>query len=86
MFGFDLEAISPMAQIGKLKGRPILLIAGVGDEMIPDSHTGFLYEAARQPKELWLIQGANHGGTLSAAGPEYERRVEKFFSGALKAT
>ena len=84
MFGLDLEAISPMAQIGKLSGRPILLIAGVGDETIPDSHTGFLYEAAGQPKELWLIQGANHGGTLSAAGPEYERRVEKFFSRALR--
>ena len=84
MFGLDLEAISPMARIGELAGRPVLLIAGMGDEMIPDSHAGFLYEAAGQPKELWLIQGADHGGTLSAAGLEYERRVEKFFSRALR--
>ena len=84
MFGFGLEAISPMARIGDLTGRPILLIAGVGDEAIPDSHAGFLYEAAGQPKELWLIQGAEHGGTLSAAGPEYEKRVEEFFSRALR--
>ena len=84
LFGVGLEAISPMSRIGELVGRPILLIAGVGDETIPDSHAGFLYEAAGQPKELWLIQGAEHGGTLAAAGPEYERRVEKFFSWALR--
>ncbi|MDH7499703.1 MAG: alpha/beta hydrolase [candidate division NC10 bacterium] len=84
LFGFGLEAISPMSAIGKLSGRPLLLIAGVGDETIPDAHAGYLYEAAGQPKELWLIQGAIHGGTLAAAGPEYERRVERFFSGALR--
>jgi uncharacterized protein len=84
MFGVDLDVISPMACIGELRNRPVLLIAGVGDEMIPDAHAGFLYEAAEQPKELWLIQGASHGGTLSAAGPEYEGRVEKFFSSALR--
>jgi pimeloyl-ACP methyl ester carboxylesterase len=84
MFGFGLEDISPMSAIGRLRGRPILLIAGVGDETIPDAHAGYLYEAAGQPKELWLIQGAAHGGTLAAAGPEYERRVEEFFSRALR--
>ena len=84
MFGFGLEDISPMSAIGRLRGRPILLIAGVGDETIPDAHAGYLYEAAGQPKELWLIQGAVHGGTLSAAGAEYERRVEEFFSRALR--
>jgi len=84
LFGFGLEAISPMSVIGKLSGRPILLIAGVGDETIPDAHAGYLYEAAGQPKELWLIQDAIHGGTLAAAGPEYERRLERFLSGALR--
>jgi len=84
LFGFGLEAISPMSAIGKLSGRPVLLIAGVGDETIPDAHAGYLYEAAGQPKELWLIQEAMHGGTLAAAGPEYERRLERFFSQALR--
>jgi len=84
LFGFGLEDISPVSVIGKLTGRPILLIAGVGDQTIPDAHAGYLYEAAGHPKELWLIQGAVHGGTLSAAGAEYEERVERFFSQALR--
>jgi pimeloyl-ACP methyl ester carboxylesterase len=84
LFGFGFEKISPMAAIARLSGRPVLLIAGVGDETIPDAHAGYLYEAAGQPKELWLIQGAVHGGTLAAAGPEYQKKVEEFFSQALK--
>jgi len=83
-FGFGLEEISPLSAIGRLSGRPILLIAGVGDEAIPDAHARYLYQAAGQPKELWLIREAVHGGTLAAAGPEYERRVERFFSQALR--
>ena len=84
LLGVGLEDISPMSAIGKLSPRPILLIAGVGDETIPDTHAGYLYEAAGHPKELWLIQGAIHGGTLAAAGSEYQERVERFFSQALR--
>ena len=84
LLGVRLEDISPMSVIGKLSPRPVLLIAGVGDETIPDAHAGYLYEAAGQPKELWLIQGAVHGGTLAAAGPQYQERVERFFSQALR--
>jgi len=43
-----------------------------------------LYAAAKEPKELWVIAGADHGGTLAAAGDEYEKRVGEFFDKYLK--
>jgi fermentation-respiration switch protein FrsA (DUF1100 family) len=43
-----------------------------------------LYAAAGDPKELWVIPGADHGGTLAAAGSEYEKRVGEFFDRNLR--
>ncbi len=43
-----------------------------------------LHAAAGEPKELWIIPGADHGGTLAAAGGEYEKRVGEFFDKYLK--
>ena len=41
------------------------------------------YEAAREPKELWLVPGAGHTGGIEAQPDEYERRVVGFFDDAL---
>jgi len=42
-----------------------------------------LYNAAQQPKELWIVTGAGHGGYIGVAPQEYERRVVTFFDKAL---
>jgi fermentation-respiration switch protein FrsA (DUF1100 family) len=41
------------------------------------------YEAAREPKQLWLVPGAGHTGGIEAQPAEYERRVVGFFDDAL---
>jgi uncharacterized protein len=41
------------------------------------------YEAAREPKEIWLVPGAGHTGGIEARPAEYERRVVGFFDDAL---
>jgi fermentation-respiration switch protein FrsA (DUF1100 family) len=42
-----------------------------------------LFRAAAEPKELWIVPGAGHGGYGAAAGGEYERRLIAFFGAAL---
>ena len=39
-----------------------------------------MFAAAREPKELWLIDGAQHQDLHAYAGEEYETRVLRFFS------
>ena len=45
--------------------------------------TETLYEAAREPKEIWLVPGAEHTGGIEAQPEEYERRVVGFFDDEL---
>jgi dipeptidyl aminopeptidase/acylaminoacyl peptidase len=83
-FQTGVDAVSPVTAIADLSPVPILIIAGEGDHLIPVENGRMLYAAARDPKELWIVPGAEHGGTLVAAGAEYEKRVEEFFDKNLK--
>jgi fermentation-respiration switch protein FrsA (DUF1100 family) len=41
------------------------------------------YDAAREPKEIWLVPGAGHTNGIEDRPDEYERRVVGFFDEAL---
>ena len=69
--------------IGKLSPRPLLMIHGGGDTYIKPDMAQALFERARQPKELWLVEGAKHNQALQVAGDEYRRRVLEFFQAHL---
>jgi dipeptidyl aminopeptidase/acylaminoacyl peptidase len=83
-FQTDVSKVSPVNVIGQLSPVPVLIIAGDGDDLIPVENGKKLFEAAKEPKDLWIIPGADHGGTLAAAGREYEKRVGEFFDKHLK--
>jgi fermentation-respiration switch protein FrsA (DUF1100 family) len=90
VIGYDLyfqtsvRNVSPKAVIGRISPVPILLIAGEGDDLIPSENGRRLFRAAKEPKELWLVPVSGHGGTMAAAGAEYEKRVGSFFDRYLK--
>lgn len=42
-----------------------------------------LYQAAREPKQLWLVEGTRHPSSYDVSAKEYERRVTEFFQKAL---
>jgi fermentation-respiration switch protein FrsA (DUF1100 family) len=83
-FFASTDSVDPETAIAKLRPVPVLIIAGEGDELIPVENGKRLYAAAGEPKELWLIPVLNHGGTIAAAGPEYEKRVGEFFDRYLQ--
>jgi fermentation-respiration switch protein FrsA (DUF1100 family) len=83
-FQTRVDAISPVSVIATIAPKPFLIIAGEGDKLIPADNGRKLFSAAGEPKELWIIPGADHGGTLAAAGNEYEKRVGEFFDKNLK--
>jgi dipeptidyl aminopeptidase/acylaminoacyl peptidase len=66
--------------IGKLSGRPLLMIHGEGDTYIKPDMARTLFDEASQPKEFWLVEGAKHNGALHAAETEYRDRVLRFFA------
>jgi fermentation-respiration switch protein FrsA (DUF1100 family) len=44
-----------------LSPRPVLVLHGTADEVLPDACSRDIYERARQPKELVLYPGCRHG-------------------------
>ena len=83
-FQTRVDAVAPVKVIDAIAPTPVLIIAGEGDALIPADNGRRLYAAAKEPKELWFIAGADHGGTLAAVGDEYEKRVGEFFDKYLK--
>jgi len=83
--GLDPETHAPVHHIGKIAPRPIFLIQGDRDVRMPASEGEQLFAAAKEPKTLWTIPGADHGEPAGVAGKEYEDRLLAFFDTGLKA-
>lgn len=79
--GVDTRSISPIRVIEQISPRPLLLI--YGEHEADAGHAWEQYEAAGEPKALWIVPDCGHGGYLQAAPEEWERRVGAFFDGAL---
>lgn len=56
----NFETISPIHWIDRISPRPLLLVHGDADEVVPLEHAHKLYQKAKEPKELFIIPGAKH--------------------------
>jgi uncharacterized protein len=52
--------VSPQDHVGRIAPRPVLLLHGDADEVVPVSHAHVLHGAARAPKEIITIPGGAH--------------------------
>ena len=59
--------------------RPLLMIHGGADSYIKPDMARALFDLARAPKELWLVEKAKHNQSIQVAGEEYKQRVLAFF-------
>ncbi|OGU16243.1 MAG: alpha/beta hydrolase [Geobacteraceae bacterium GWC2_53_11] len=74
---------SPDATIAAISPTPLLIIHGTDDNVIPVSHGKRLFELAREPKQLWTVEGGGHIEAFVDAGSVYRRRLVAFFENAL---
>ena len=56
--GFQL--VSPIKYVAEIAPRPLLLVHGSKDETVTVSHAHRLYDKAGEPKQLIIIDGAEH--------------------------
>jgi uncharacterized protein len=57
----------------------VLLICDAADVALPCRHTQRIYEAARGPKQMWIVPGAFHTAALGFEPAEFRRRVVGFY-------
>lgn len=77
--GVNLERYSPKYNISKIAPRPVFIIHGRYDNLIPAAQAKMLYKKAGNPKEIWLVPGAKHNKCADVGGFEYKQRLADFF-------
>ena len=79
--GGDLAAVRAVDAVASAKGgpRPLLLIHGERDDYLPPDNAQRLFQAAGEPKELWLAPGSGHAMARLDHSREYVERVHAFF-------
>jgi uncharacterized protein len=81
--GISADSLRPIARVGQV-AAPKLFIAGAEDRHTTLDESKELFNAAGEPKELWVLEGARHVDAHEFAAKEYERRVLLFFEQHLR--
>jgi fermentation-respiration switch protein FrsA (DUF1100 family) len=77
--GCRLEEASPIHWVGQVSPRPILFIQGECDPYVPPRDFLTLWNAAREPKERWVVPGAGHREADKMYPAAYRQHVLGFF-------
>lgn len=80
---FSHHDVSPLRALAEVH-VPILFIHGKSDTFIKYKYSEQLFAAAHEPKELYLIEGADHTNIHAVAHKAYEDRLVSFFERWLK--
>jgi pimeloyl-ACP methyl ester carboxylesterase len=64
---WDPIPVPPADAAAKIAPTPLLIVHGDKDEYFPPDHAEQLFEAAHQPKELWIVPGFGHAENAAEA-------------------
>jgi fermentation-respiration switch protein FrsA (DUF1100 family) len=77
--GINLSAVSPVNDIGRISPRPVYIVQGGEDRVAPPDSGERLFNAAREPRFLWVDENAPHMLIYLDNPRKYQRRVLDFF-------
>ena len=84
--GFNPYRLNLSEIMPQISPRPVFIIHGELDRTVRPKDAYALFEQAKEPKELWIVEGAQHCGAYDIARDEYEHRVISFFDSCLRPT
>lgn len=79
--GRSMREVDASSAIAEISPRPVILIHGQDDMLIPPQNMDLLYERAREPKAKWLGPGP-HSNIMTTDFDAYQQRVIEFFDQA----
>jgi uncharacterized protein len=82
LYGQSLDMM-PKDVIGGIAPRPVFLLAGDLDTLVPPFMSRQLFAAAGNQAQLWVVPGAHHSDYGEVAPDEYRARLMDFFSRTL---
>jgi alpha-beta hydrolase superfamily lysophospholipase len=83
MANFKARLVAPIEDIKRVH-VPVLIVHGKNDSFIKSNYSKLLYDAANEPKQLLLIDGAEHNNVWEIGSETYENSIATFFEEHLK--
>lgn len=80
------DELSPSDFAERLPAIPKLFICGIADSIVDYRQTMELCERASEPKELWVLDGAEHTEVVTSRWPGGRERVLDFLNRCVGAT
>jgi len=77
--GVDVNQVSPVSEIAKISPRPIYIVLSTADKVAPPNAGETLFNAARDPRFLWLDHVAPHQQVFLENPSRYKKRLIGFF-------
>ncbi len=81
--GIDPAELRPIDRMPDLR-CPVFVISGTADRHTMPEETRAIFDAAVQPKELWLVDGAGHVDLQAYEPSQYRHRVLDFLDRHLR--
>lgn len=76
---FKHREVSPIDAVKSIH-VPVLFVHGKNDTFIKHQYSEEMYEAANNPKELWLLDDASHNDVHEVGKNTYEQTIVSFFT------
>lgn len=80
--GYTFKEASAIDQVRK-NTRPLFIIHGNNDDLVPTEMGHEIYEVAGGDKELWIVPDAGHTKAFDIVTKEFQDRVASFITNAL---
>ncbi|WP_226035989.1 alpha/beta hydrolase [Aquibacillus saliphilus] len=80
--GYNFKEASAIKQVKK-NTRPLFIIHGDKDELVPTEMAHEIFAAATSEKEFWIVPDAGHTKAYEVATSEYQKRLEDFIDRTL---
>lgn len=77
--GIELNEINPLNDIAKISPRPVYIVHSLGDTVAPPDAGERLFNAAHEPRFLWVEEDAAHLSIHLVSERRYQRRLIGFF-------
>jgi pimeloyl-ACP methyl ester carboxylesterase len=81
--GIDFSHIRPIDHVTEIHPRPLLEITGRDDFDTPVPVAMRVFDAAAEPKRIWVVEGAGHGEYEKVAPAEFEAVLIAFLNDAF---
>jgi uncharacterized protein len=74
----------PLEKMAHISPIPVLIIHGTRDKIVPVEHARRLYEAAKAPKQLWLLPNGQHIQSMNH--PDIRQRLVDYLQNITTKT